>query len=312
MAVTLFYVAHKVKFEIGPDFSIIAGVRMAAYIEEDLKARIHAGSGLPAKLTLDTLSRHYGVSFSPVRAAVAGLIRGRYLRKRENGRLEVNPDPPRAARPRRGLEGPAHRERLLATDVLRRSLNGEAAYLREEAAAARYGIGRTIVRQVFGRLVGNGLLEHVPRKGWRIRPLRAEELDAYLEVRETLELKALDLARTRLVRADLERMLAANETGLDNDLHRYLLEKAGNRYIRDFFDRHGAYFTTLFDTLSTGAVREMAAQHRRVLQALLRRDWAGAREALSHHVRCQRPVVRKMMRRLAALPVEKWPPLQRL
>ena len=287
-------------------------MRMAAYIEEDLKARIHAGAGLPAKLTLETLSRHYGVSFTPVRAAVRKLIRGRFLRKHANGRLEVSPDPPRRARGSRGIEAPADRERMLATDALRRSLKGEAVYLREEAAAAKYGIGRTVVRQVFGRLVGTGLLEHVPRKGWRVRPLRGEELDAYLEVRETLELKALDLARPRLVRADLERMLAANETGLDNDLHRYLLEKSQNRYLRDFFDRHGAYFTTLFDTLSTGAVREMAEQHRRILQALLRRDWAGAREALARHIRAQRPVVRRMMRRLAALPVEKWPPLQRL
>jgi DNA-binding GntR family transcriptional regulator len=287
-------------------------MRMAAYIQEDLKARIHSGAGLPAKLTLETLSRHYGVSFTPVRAAVRELIRGRFLRKHANGRLEVNPDPPRAAGPRRGVEAPADRERLLAADALRRSLKGDAVYLREEAAAAKYGIGRTVVRQVFGRLVGSGLLEHVPRKGWRIRPLRAEELDAYLEVRETLELKALDLARPRLDRADLERMLAANETGLDNDLHRYLLEKSRNRFIRDFFDRHGAYFTTLFDTMSAGAVREMAAQHRRVLQALLRRDWDGAGIALAHHIRCQRPVLRRMMRRLAALPVEKWPDLRRL
>ena len=281
---------------------------MAAYIAEDLKARLHAGRDLPPKLTLDALSRQYGVSFSPVRAAVRELIRGRSLRKHPNGRLEANPDPPRPARPRRGIEAPAARERRVATDVLRRSLKGEAVYLREEAAAARYGIGRTVVRHVFGRLAGSGLLEHVPRKGWRIRPLRTEELDAYLEVRETLELKALDLARPRLERADLERMLANNEKSLDNDLHRYLLEKSQNRYIRDFFDRHGAYFTTLFDTLSAGAVREMAAEHRRVLQALLRQDWTGAREALACHIRHQRPVVRKMMRRLAALPVEKWPP----
>jgi DNA-binding GntR family transcriptional regulator len=285
---------------------------MAAYIEQDLKARIHAGSGLPAKLTLATLSKHYGVSFSPVRAAVEELIRGRFLRKHPNGRLDVSPTPPRPARSGRGIEAPADRERRLAADALRRSLKGEAVYLREEAAAAAYGIGRTVVRQVFARLVGSGLLEHVPRKGWRVRPLRGEELDAYLEVRETLELKALDLARPRLVRSDLERMLAANEKGLDNDLHRYLLEKSRNRYIRDFFDRHGAYFTTLFDTMSTGAVREMAEQHRHVLQALLSRDWEGARRALSHHIRCQRPVVRRMMRRLAALPIEKWPPLQRL
>jgi DNA-binding GntR family transcriptional regulator len=269
---------------------------MAAYIREDLKARIHAGRGLPAKLTLEGLSRHYGVSFTPVRAAVRELVRGRFLRKGANGRLELRSNPPRAG------------------DALRRSLKGEAVYLREEAAAAKYGIGRTVVRQVFSRLVGTGLLEHVPRKGWRVRPLRGGELDAYLEIRETLELKALDLARPRLAKADLERMLAGNEDGLDNDLHRYLVEKSQNRYIRDFFDRHGAYFTTLFDTAATGAAMasEMAGQHRRILQALLRRNWDAARQALAHHIRSQRPVLKKLMDRLAALPLEKWPEVRRL
>jgi DNA-binding GntR family transcriptional regulator len=286
---------------------------MAAYIREDLKARIHAGRGLPAKLTLEGLSRHYGVSFTPVRAAVRELVRGRFLRKSANGRLEMSSNPPRAGG-RRGIEAPADRERLLAADALRRSLKGDAVYLREEAAAAKYGIGRTVVRQVFSRLVGTGLLEHVPRKGWRVRPLRGGELDAYLEIRETLELKALDLARPRLAKADLERMLAGNEDGLDNDLHRYLVEKSQNRYIRDFFDRHGAYFTTLFDTAATGAamVPKMAGQHRRVLQALLRRNWDAARQALAHHIRSQRPVLKKLMDRLASLPLERWPEVRRL
>jgi DNA-binding GntR family transcriptional regulator len=282
---------------------------MASYIREDLKARIHAGRGLPARLTLEELSRHYGVSVTPVRAAVGELIRDRFLRKHGNGRLAVSAHPPK---PARGARVPVDPERLLATDALRRSLKGEAVYLREEAAAARTGIGRTVVRHVFGRLVAAGLLEHVPRKGWRVRPLRAEELDAYLDVRETLELKALDLARPRLAAADLRRMLAGHETGLDNDLHRYLVEKARNRYIRDFFERHGAFFSTLFDTAAAGVAREMAAQHRRILEALLRRDWEAAARALAHHIRCQRPVLRRMMQRLAALPLEKWPELRRL
>lgn len=282
---------------------------MAAYIREDLKARIHSGRGLPARLTLEELSRHYGVSFTPVRAAVGELVRARFLRKHDNGRLEVSPDPPRSGR---GSRVPVDPERLLATAALRRSLKGEAVYLREEAAAAKYGIGRTVVRQVFGRLVATGLLEHVARKGWRVRPLRVEELDAYLEVRETLELKALDLARPRLAKADLERMLAGHERGLDNDLHRYLVDQSRNRYIRDFFDRHGAYFTTLFDTASAGVVREMAGQHRRILRALLRRDWEAGRRALAHHIRCQRPVLKRMMDRLATLPLDQWPDLRRI
>ena len=291
-------------------------MRMAAYIREDLKTRIRSGRDLPAKLTLADLSRHYGVSFTPVRAAVRDLVRDRTLRKAGNGRLELRTAASRAAAPRRARapERPGGAERLLMTAALRHSLKGQEVYLREEATAAKYGIGRTVVRQVFSRLVGTGLLEHVPRRGWRVRPLREEELDAYLEVRETLELKALDLARPRLVRADLARMADRHESQLDNDLHRYLIEKSQNRYIRDFFGRHGAYFTTLFDTAAAGAAveSEMAAQHRRILKALLAGKWSAAREGLAQHIRGQRPVLRKMMARLASLPIEKWPGLQRL
>ena len=198
---------------------------MASYIREDLKSRIRSRGDLPAKLTLADLSRHYGVSFTPVRAAVRDLVRDRTLRKGSNGRLEIRPAAARAASSRRppAPERPGGAERRLMTAALRHSLKGEEVYLREELTAAEYGMGRTVVRQVFARLVGTGLLEHVPRRGWRVRPLRDEELDAYLDVRETLELKALDLSRPRLVRADLARMAGRHESRLDNDLHRYLM-----------------------------------------------------------------------------------------
>jgi len=291
---------------------------MSRYIEEDLGARIRSGAELPARLTLHGLAAHYGVSITPVRAALSALTRQRLIRKFASGRLEAV-SRKRRAKGKLHPEVPGARQdwtRTLAADVLRRSLKAESGYLREEITAAKYGVGRTVVRQTFGQLVGAGLLEHVPRHGWRIRPFREEELDAYLEVREIMELKALDLARPHLARADLERMLAGNvpdSSGtwarLDNELHGYLIEKSGNRFIQDFFQRHGTYFTTLFDYAALGAsvTVEMAAQHRAVLKALLKQNWTLAQRALAHHIRSQRPVLQKMMERLAALPLTRWP-----
>src|SRR5262249_1448381 len=86
---------------------------------------------------------------------------------------------------------------------------------------------------------------------------------------------------------------------LDNDLHAYLVEKAGNPYIRDFFDRHGRYYTTLFDRAAPEAsvVRAMAAQHRDILQALLAADWPAARRALAGHIGAEKPGVRALLQR---------------
>jgi DNA-binding GntR family transcriptional regulator len=286
---------------------------LAEYIRKDLRARI-LGGRVPPRLTLRDLAESYGVSFTPVRRAVEALVREDLLRRQGNRRLAAA-----AARPAaRAATPPLPRDwtSTIARDVMRRSLRGEPVFLREEATAAELGIGRTLLRQVFGRLAGAGLLEHVPRRGWQVRPLREEDLDAYLEVREALELKALDLARPRLVRADLERILGQNRPSgrggawrVDSELHPYLIEKSGNRYLRDFFQRHGSYYTTLFYYAALGAraVEEMARQHRRILQDLLAGRWGSARRSLARHIRDQRPVLRRMRKRLAALPLGQWP-----
>lgn len=202
------------------------------------------------------------------------------------------------------------REARVFEELLRMSLLGRDEFLREAAFAARHGLSRTVIRQLFSRLVGRGLLEHVPRRGWRVRPFREDDMRAYLSVRETLEVKALDLAADRLDTARLQEMLRGNRPDvagaerLDNRLHAYILETAGNRYVQDFFDRHGPYFSALFDYAAPAAhvVAEMADQHRTILQHLIDRDWPAARKALASHIRAQEPIVSRMIRDLRASP----------
>lgn len=285
---------------------------LSNYIREDLKARLKSGDDLPFDLTLTGIAAHYGVSLTPVRAAVRDLIAERYLRKESNARLALNHNSLPAERAGQRVPVPAPppdwRE-IIARDVLLSSLRGDAGFLREKAIAARYGVSRTIIRQVFNRLVGKGILEHVPRAGWRVRRFDETDMCAYLEVREVLELKALALARPHLVRADLEAMLAGNPVPqpdrpvqLDNRIHAYLVEKANNFYLRDFFERHGEYYMMLFEhaALEVKVVARMAEQHRAILQALIQEDWDAARRALIRHIRAQRPVMRKLLAALSA------------
>lgn len=285
------------------------------YIKEDLIARIRSDAELPRQLTLEQLSEHYQVSLTPVRLAIRELVREDFLVKRPNRRLEINRENVRALNGYKAKRGTAPKpppssrdwEKLLADELIRKSLAGEADYLREDQTAQTYGVGRTVVRQAFGRLAGSGMLEHLPRRGWRVRPLNVAELNAYLQVREALELKALELAQPHLQTDRLKQMLAGNlprsagkRPRLDNDLHRYLIEQSGNSYIRDFFDRHGRYFATLFEYAAPEArvVGRMARQHREILQALIDRDWRRARRALSHHIRAQRPVLERVLAKL--------------
>lgn len=284
------------------------------FIREDLKGRIQTDHALPTKLTLPHLAEHYRVSLTPVRLAVNALLAEQVLLKQPNGRLQVNPAKAAsdtACAPASEAPRPASRrdwEAVFVREILRESLRGQGAYLREEAMAQRFGIGRTVLRQAFHRLAGKGLLTHIPRRGWQVRTFDEADMRAYLIAREALELTALELARPHLIAADLERMLAGNAPDsaganphLDNNLHRYFIEKSGNAYIQDFFDRHGLYYTVLFDFAAPEAhvMNEMASQHREILTALLANDWTRAREALAEHIRAQHPVVKRLMERIA-------------
>jgi DNA-binding GntR family transcriptional regulator len=286
---------------------------ISQYIERDLAGRIGTNQDLPAQLTLHSLSRHYGVSPTPVREAIRRLLADGVLVRQGNGRLDVN-------RAGRGFGGgvchgdageqkPPRRALDLASDleaeVIRKSLRGEGDYLREEATAERFGVGRTAIRQAFLQLAGRGLIVHVPRCGWRVRTFDEADMAAYLEVREVLENKALSLARPHLIDADLRRMLVGNASRkegprLDNSLHRYLVDKSGNDYLRDFFNRHGAYYTSLLDFAApeTHVVAAMARQHRKILRALLAQDWPHARRELARHIRAQRPIVGDLLKRI--------------
>jgi DNA-binding GntR family transcriptional regulator len=286
---------------------------ISQYIERDLAGRIGTDEVLPASLTLHSLSQHYGVSSTPVREAIRRLLAEGVLVRQNNGRLDVNRASrgrARDQRPRTTDEPGPPRQALdlesnLAAELIRKSLRGESDYLREEATAERFGVGRTAIRQAFSQLAGRGLIVHVPRCGWRVRAFDDSDMAAYLEVREVLEKKALSLARPHLVDADLKRMLAGNASRkggprLDNSLHRYLVEKSGNDYLREFFNRHGAYYTSLLDFAAPEAhvVASMARQHRKILRALLARDWPSARRELTRHIRAQRPIVGSLLQRI--------------
>lgn len=279
-------------------------MKLSDQIGRELTAMLANDQPMPFKLTLTGISSHFGVSPMPVRQAVDQLIADGLLRKLDNGRIEPDPDAVAALSEVdvevAGDQPPDPIEQRIADEVVMRSLTREEHYLREAVTAEGFGVGRTVVRRVFGHLAGQGLLEHVPRCGWLVRPYREKDMLDYLDIRETLEVKALRLARDRLDPAMLQSIREGNHPGgrgkpvkLDNRLHAYWIEQSGNRYIADFFEKHGAFYSAMFDyaVIDKSVQSAMARQHIEVLDALLAGDHRGAVKALVRHIRAQQPNV---------------------
>ena len=280
---------------------------ITVYIYEDLKARIQSNQDLPMPLTLEGLADYYKVSFSPVRSAVNQLIEQGLIVKGDDRRLSAKKGSRRTNERRKAKplpDPPQDMYEVIANDFVHLSLEGQPIDLREEATAAKYGISRSALRIIFNRLTGAGLIEHIPRKGWRLRPFRQSDLQAFLEVRELLELKALDLAKEHLEDAYLTEILEGNQLPqsksgppkIDNRLHGYLINVADNVYIKDFFQRHGRYYEILFDweELDRKAAIETVHQHHAILEALLAKNWKKAKQALAFHIQNNHPVLNKI------------------
>ncbi|WP_442511527.1 GntR family transcriptional regulator [Novipirellula sp. SH528] len=282
---------------------------ISTYIKNDLAARLRSGRALPASLTLDALAHHYDVSFTPVRHAIAELVEEGLLNKGSNRRLTPAKLPKISAADAKAAESgltslpePPHDPYDgIVDDLVQQSLQGEAIYLREEATAEKYGVSRSAIRHVFHRLAGEGMLNHIPRHGWQLRPFRQSDLDAFIDVREVLELKALDLSHKQLCESELLQMLEANTQPssahnapprIDESLHSYLIESSQNVYICEFFERQGRYYRLLFEweDRDRSTALETARQHREILTALLEQNWDKARKDLSHHIRDHHPV----------------------
>ncbi|WP_196138943.1 GntR family transcriptional regulator [Aliikangiella sp. G2MR2-5] len=279
-------------------------------IKEDLTHQLTTYKNLPFKLTLGAIADYYNVSLTPVRQVVEELIEEDVLIRKPNGRLERVVEPSgdaegeKVAKFQKPVKLHSDLDEQVTNYVVQLSLQNHEEYLREEATAKKYNTGRTIMRQVFSRLAGAGLIEHVPRCGWKVRTFREKDMLDYLEIREILEVKAMELARPYFMQDELHMFLKGNIASddpalaeLDNDLHNYWISRCDNLYIQDFFTRHAAFYTALFDYAALGekVKTEMAQEHIDILEALIAEDYKAAERALVKHIRDQKKNVMRLV-----------------
>jgi DNA-binding GntR family transcriptional regulator len=172
---------------------------------------------------------------------------------------------------------------------------GEA--LKPQELAHRHGVSLAVVREALVRLVGDGLADRLPNRGFAVVTLSDQRWQDIAEARRTIEPATLRLA---VARGDLEweaRVRAAHHrlartpadsaawTDAHRDFHRTLLEGCGNSALLETFDRLWLA-SELARRWSAGRNpdRDHLAEHRGLEEAVLARDADAAAALLDRHL----------------------------
>ena len=169
--------------------------------------------------------------------------------------------------------------------------------IREEAVAEGLGVSRTPVREALRRLQSEDVLAK-STQGLTVLEMGEDLVLELYALRETLEVMASQLAARHATHADLRRLSAvlrqeaackdADSIGLaaiNRDFHVALAEAAHNRFLlKALRNLQDAYLRLPLTTLSLlGRPQIALEEHRAIVDAIARRDVAGAAKAAKRH-----------------------------
>jgi DNA-binding GntR family transcriptional regulator len=177
-------------------------------------------------------------------------------------------------------------------------------YLNEAQISRTLRIGRTPVHQALDRLMLEGLVQVIPRKGVVVQPISLDQVLNILEMRLLNEPYCVGLAVERAIPQDLERMRAILNSAtqliksrnreelmnLDRAFHYQISASARNPVLSDLIamlhERSLRFwFISMNDDLQ---LRRIHQEHRDVLDAIERRDRDGAMAAMRVHIESSR------------------------
>jgi DNA-binding GntR family transcriptional regulator len=189
----------------------------------------------------------------------------------------------------------AIKERILSLDLR------PGQFVNEQGLCAMVGMGRMPVHQAVHRLMTDGLLEIMPRKGIIIGTDSLNEVLTGLEARSVLEphitALAADRARPEQIEA-MERVLAQSRRivdqrfrrefmELDRRFHQAVAEASGNHILVDVqrpLHERSARIWSLIVMRRADGLRLTQEEHEAVLEAIKRRDQVAARQAMQNHL----------------------------
>lgn len=281
------------------------------------------------------VAAYFGVSRVPVRKAFLDLAAGGMVRKFRGRGYLVDPDqekPEPLRLPLRSLDLPSRpandfvRQRKYEWQRVYEDVAGEIArcllfgtyQIREAGLCERYGISRTVVREVLGRLMMRGIIDKDPRSHWICGPFTARANDEQYRMRMILEPAALKEVADSAALPDIGAMIArldevrlrpgapsaAQIAELDHDMHSALFENCTNTRLKAAIVQNQLSLNinrTFYTHFGVDAGEPMLEEHRNVLTALHAGRTGAGLKALNVHLMAARERSRARLKVLAVI-----------
>jgi GntR family transcriptional regulator, rspAB operon transcriptional repressor len=173
-------------------------------------------------------------------------------------------------------------------------------YINEAYISNMLGIGRTPVHQAFDRLMLEGMVGVIPRKGVIVKPVSLDEIMQIVEVRLLNETYCVRLAAERAEKDEIHRMSNVlsraadfmNERDAeqlmlhDREFHGLLARASKNAVLGEFLSKlHDRSLRFWFISLNTpGHHKSVQEQHEAILNAIKRHEPDSAVDAMRTHI----------------------------
>ncbi len=167
--------------------------------------------------------------------------------------------------------------------------------------ADKLGVSRTPVNNALSILAKEGFLDFTPNQGYTVHQLTREEADSLYEVREILELGAIEKTIANLTPEKLKilelkektfnqavaRNVSRGRFMLDQDFHAFIIEMSGNLYLADYFREvyERIFLRHRIGPLRGDRVEQVPVEHHEIFEAIRQRNVDRAKLALGNHIR---------------------------
>jgi len=175
------------------------------------------------------------------------------------------------------------------------------SWLVERDLSSEYGLSRTPIREILNKLVILGLISVQKNRGYQVRQFSFQDVVEIFNARRAIEgacarsacfSKSPDMdarikeLREKLENLDIEKDGGSKAIAVGNEVHDYLIELAGNRYLKEFtFKLSSLMKLTRNLTKNRASIEENSRQdHLKILDALEKRDADLCEQLMDQHL----------------------------